>query len=72
MASLRDILRDSQQDFGRQDSWRSRQDFGRRDLEMSAGFWPPRSKKLGGQNPAENLDEISVKILYGGGCDSLV
>ena len=44
-------------------------------LEISAEFWPPRfrnlgeissrSKNLGGQNPAENLTEISVKILYG-------
>ena len=35
---------------------KSRQDFGRRDLGIS-----PRSKKLGGQNPAENLDEISER-----------
>ena len=34
-------------------------------LEISAGFWPPRSLNLGRQNPAENLDEISEKILYG-------
>ena len=36
---------------------------------FSAGFWPPRfsprSKNLGGQNPVENLAEISVKFLHG-------
>ena len=27
--------------------WKSRKDFGRRDLEISAGFWPPRFSNLG-------------------------